>query len=176
MHQFDETARQGCPLFPAHPGLPQAKLNVALHIQPGKERGLLEKQDAIRAGASYRLTTGIDGASGGRFKPGDNAQQGRFAAAAGAEQANELSGSHIHTDRLQGLDSPGASGEYLADALDLQRDTARRRLLFPVALFHTFGITDCDLTKHVLYPSSRLVYTVKLALPALWPGDSRQSF
>src|SRR5579883_157330 len=173
MHQFDETARQACSLFAAHPGLPQAKLNIALHIQPGKECGLLEEQNAIRAGASYRLTTGIDGAGGSRFKPGDNAQQSRFAAAAGAEQANELSGGNIHTDRLQGLNSPGASGEYLADALDLQRDTAWRGLLFPVAMLHTFGITDGDLTKHVLYPSSWLVYTVKLALR---PGNSRQSF
>src|SRR4029077_14061703 len=72
--------------------LAQDVLYVLLDVEPGKQRMVLEHNAAIRPRALDRNAVEKHFAGVGLLEAGKNVEQGRFPAAARAEQGQELSG------------------------------------------------------------------------------------
>ena len=77
----------------------QPVFDVRLHVEPGKDRIVLEygagDRPAIAAGLDFDATCGRV------FKPGDDAQQRGFPATAGADQGEELAVADIEVDIVE---------------------------------------------------------------------------
>src|SRR5579871_307625 len=126
MDKFEEIARQSRALLAWRADLAQTKFNVTLHIQPGEECRLLEEQHAISAGAAHFLLVGPDGSGCRWLQPRDDAEQGRFTAAAGSKQANELTRSDIYINGTQRLNLSSAPAVDFTYPLDSEGDATLR--------------------------------------------------
>ena len=92
---------------------------VVQHGAPGEKQVLLVHV-ANRAGpANRRPTVEVDAASCWLLQTGDDVQQGALAAAAGADQADELACVHPQAHVLQHWKGPSINAERLRDALQL---------------------------------------------------------
>src|SRR5262249_15638768 len=77
--------------------------DVALDRVPGEERVLLEHHGAIGTGRSDQLAVDADFAAVGFGQTVDSIQEGRLAAAAGADDGNELAFEDGEVDAVQHL-------------------------------------------------------------------------
>ena len=68
----------------------EAEADVALHGEPGEDAALLEDEDAASVGAGDGFVVDADGSAGGGEEAGHGVEEGRFAAAGGADEADEL--------------------------------------------------------------------------------------
>ena len=87
-----------------HLGNLEAKGDVFLNIQVGKQRIFLkDRVDAALVGRQVGDVAALKehGAFRGIFKAADDAQRGRLAAAAGAQQSHKLLSAHIQVDVAQ---------------------------------------------------------------------------
>ena len=111
--QLDELQQLLDPLLALRLGhLAQAErqLDVALHVQPREQRGLLEHE--------RRVADALDGAGGGAVEAGDEVEQRGLAAARGPEEAHELAAAHGQRDVLEGRDRVTATREHLRHVVD----------------------------------------------------------
>src|SRR6266850_1698156 len=103
----------------------EAPADVAGHGAPGEKRELLEHHAAVRAGAVYLLAVHPDAAAAlGLDEAAEDVQEGALAAAARADDGDELALAHaepLDVEDLQRLTVPGID---LPDAGSLQRDCA----------------------------------------------------
>ena len=81
--------------------LAQAEADVVQHRQPGEQRVALEHHAAVGAGAVDALAVEQHLAGGRVVQPGDDAQQRALAAAAGAEDGDEVVLGHVQVGGLQ---------------------------------------------------------------------------
>src|SRR6218665_1205368 len=90
--------------------LAQAKADVLLDAQPGEQRVALKHHAALGARPPDRHAVEQHPAAAGLLQPRDDAQQGRFAAARGAQDGQEIVVPHRAIDRQQRLRAlaPGA--------------------------------------------------------------------
>ena len=106
-------------------GLPQAKLDITLDIEPREERGLLKEQHPVGAGATNGVRIRENGPGARGFEASDEAEQGRLAAAAGAKQADKLAGAHLKVERGERLDASPTGHKVLRDPGEAQGYAAR---------------------------------------------------
>ena len=95
----------------------EAEGDVVGHVHVTEEGVVLEDEADFSLAhvlAGYVLAVEQDLAAVGVFQPGDDAQQGGFAAAGGAQQGDELAGGHFEADVLQGVEA----AEVFVDVLD----------------------------------------------------------
>src|SRR5688572_27425334 len=111
---------------------PGSEQDIVPNAQPRKQRIGLEHHAAIRTRAIDRLSVEEYAPGAGGLQPGDNAKQGRLAAAGRAEQAQEVV---VFDAQIDALQRP-RRGECLGDAFDgelaqarLQANTRRLRAL-----------------------------------------------
>ena len=76
----------------------KSELDVPLHRKPGEYAALLEDEDAARIGSSDRFAVDADFAAGGGEEAADGAQQRRFTASRGADDAKEFALGHVEID------------------------------------------------------------------------------
>src|SRR5207248_10666584 len=89
--QLEVIPRLAVPLAARDAAHPQAELDVAQRAQPAVERVVaLEHHAAVGVGPDDRLAGDADVAGAHRLEARDHVQHGGLAAAAGAEQAEEL--------------------------------------------------------------------------------------
>ncbi len=99
----------------------EAELDVALHRQPGEQRVALEHHAALGRGAGDRPAVEGDDALGRLGEAGDQAQQGRLAAARGADDHRQLALGDRERDVLERGDRLApAPLEAHRDAVDLE--------------------------------------------------------
>ena len=91
--------------------LEQAEADVAFDREPGEHAALLKHEDAPRIGAVHRLAVDEDLAARRREEAGHDVQQRGFAAARGAEQADELAFAHFEADVVQHVDAAAVALE-----------------------------------------------------------------
>ena len=95
-----------------------AELDVLGHRQPGVEAVVLEHHGAVNAGAVNRLAAQQEVAAAVGFQPGHDAQQGRLAAAGGANKGDELVRLYLKVNVTQRLDGLVAGSKLLAHVAD----------------------------------------------------------
>src|SRR5262249_56725061 len=95
-HHGEETLRNSTALGLVHALLAQAVFHVLLDVQPGKQRIVLEHDAAVRPRALDGNAVEHDLAAVWLFKTGQNVQQRRLTAAAGAEQCQEFAYLDVH--------------------------------------------------------------------------------
>ena len=78
--------------------LEEAEADIAFDGEPGKDAALLEDEDAAGIGSGDYLAIDADLSAGGGEEAGHGAEQRRFAAAGGAEEADELSFGNFEVD------------------------------------------------------------------------------
>ena len=102
-------------LVDCYPAGFQAQLHVLLHGQPGHQREGLEDHRGLPVGAGQTAAAELHLAFRRGHEAGDAAQQGGLAAAAAAEQGDELSLGNVQVDVVEDRQRPAArSGERLA--------------------------------------------------------------
>ncbi len=106
-------------------GLPQAKLDITLDIEPREERGLLKKQHPVGAGATNGARISENGPGARGFEASDEAEQRRLAATAGAKQTDKLTGAHLKGERGERLDASPTGHKVLRDPSKAQGNAAR---------------------------------------------------
>src|SRR5262249_15787535 len=95
----------------------QPEAHVLPDRQPGKERGLLEDQAALRRRRLARIPERPDMALGGILQAGDEIEQGALAAARGPEEDHEFARLDVEVDLAQRLVCAScAGGPGLAEA------------------------------------------------------------
>src|SRR3989442_5535147 len=102
----------------------EAGLEVAANGEPGEKVWVLKHQTALGAGASDGLSADPELTRVGRVQAGDEAKEGGFAAAAGADQSDQFPGSDRKGNLVQGQDADrGVVGrrKILADPEDTER-------------------------------------------------------
>src|SRR5438128_4141117 len=124
MHQFYKATRPLPSFFCRQTDVTQAKLHVALDIQPGEKGGFLEEEYTIRAWTIYSLSISPNGPCTGLFQTRNNVEQCGFATAAGSQQADKLSSLYLQIHRSQGIDGAGTPGKRLAHVFDPQRNAS----------------------------------------------------
>ena len=97
----------------------QAQGHVAAHRAPGKQRGVLEDDDARGIGLGDGRAVLRHGTGRGRVQPGHQAQQRGLAAAAGAQQGDELARPHLQADLVEHLQRALSLAEPVADGLHI---------------------------------------------------------
>ena len=90
---FHLAARQVQPL--------QAQRDVALHAQPREQARFLKRHADVRRRQPGWFTVDQHLPGVVAFQPGQHAQQGGFAAAAGADDGDELAGGNVQVDAGQ---------------------------------------------------------------------------
>ena len=113
----------------ADPAAAQGRGDVALHVEPGQQPVVLEHDRAVGTRPLHR--TAVDPQLAGEIpvEPEDQPQQGRLAAARGADDAQELALPDRKVDVGQYLQGPAGDMEALGEAADLQRMTWHGRCL-----------------------------------------------
>jgi hypothetical protein len=94
--------------------LHRPEADILVHRHPGEEPVILEHHAAIGAGAGHRFSCHPQLAGGCGLETGDAAEQGRLAAAGGADEADELAPRDVEVDRRQRLDGVAGDLEALA--------------------------------------------------------------
>ena len=117
-HEPDEPVGDLLDLLARQLPLAGAETDVLSHRHPREQRIVLEYHAAVAAGAGHRLALHCDLAGGRLLETGDDAQQGRLAAARGADQADELAVADRQVDAGKGVDVAIADLEALGDAAD----------------------------------------------------------
>jgi hypothetical protein len=102
----------------------ECELDVLDGGAPREQRGFLEHE--------RDPTVGTHGARRGRVEPGDEVEQGRFAASGRADDADELAAVHGEGDVVEGDDAVVTAAEALDDVDDLDRRPGGSHLLPPV--------------------------------------------
>ncbi|MNN53057.1 hypothetical protein D3C81_1677900 [compost metagenome] len=93
----------------------QAQGDVLLHRQPGKQAVLLEYDAAFAADAGDRPSVYLDAAAEGPVEADQQAQQGRLAAAAGADDGDGFAFVDVQVEVADRLQLAAVHGEALAD-------------------------------------------------------------
>src|SRR5262249_27688717 len=100
-HQLQVAQRALAPLGLAHVPHAQPELDVLDRGEPAVERVVaLEDHTAVAAGAGDRAPLHQDLAAGGGLEAREHLEHGRLAAAARAEQAEELADLNVETEVL----------------------------------------------------------------------------
>ncbi|MNC27147.1 hypothetical protein D3C75_753100 [compost metagenome] len=94
--------------------------DVLLHRQPGKQPGLLENNPLLNAGAVNGLPVQQHRSLIALVQPGNNLQQGAFAAAAGADNGDDFPFPDIQGNILKRLDLALGRKEGLVQTLDVK--------------------------------------------------------
>ena len=79
----------------------EREFDIGGHRQPREERRLLEDEREVGGGGVRRTTVDREGAGGVRGEAGDEAEQRGFAAAAGADEGNEITGLRGEADAVE---------------------------------------------------------------------------
>ncbi len=98
----------------------QAEHHVAEHVEPGKQRRLLEHHQAMPARPLHQPAIGAHFSAIGRREPGDDIEQSGLAAAAGPNQTDELAGPHIEADVVERVHRGAWRAEPLGDMARLE--------------------------------------------------------
>ena len=106
-------------LFPGRPAV-QAEGHVLFHRQPGKEAVLLKDHPPIEPRTGDAAATQPHLSAVAVLQAGDDAQQGALAAAAGADDGDELPCPDLQVDLLQGGHLAGLDLEFLVEPGDDQ--------------------------------------------------------
>src|SRR3954471_364408 len=105
----------------------QRKFDVVFRRQPGKQAGFLEHHaDPVRVRLLDRSAADADRTRARVLQPGHHHEQGRLAAAAGADQHHEAAGLDVERDVCERDDILGRGLEGTADIADLDRAGAQR--------------------------------------------------
>jgi hypothetical protein len=120
MHQFKETPSLGRSLFARHPALPQSKLDVLLHIEPGEEGRFLKQEDALCTGLTHPASVNPDFAAAGCFQSSDDTKERGLATSTRSKQANEFARCHVQIYWTQSLDGLIAPSEDFTHVENLQ--------------------------------------------------------
>ena len=106
--------------------------DILRDVQMGKQRIALEHRidrPLLRREGGHILRADADAARRRRLEAGDEAKQGRLAAARGAQQGEELVVADRHADRLQRMNRGAALGEEgFGDLLHIDHRRSRRGL------------------------------------------------
>ena len=131
-------------LAATHPAGHQAEADIGLDVHPGKQAALLEHHRVLDRPAG-RLD--LDGAAGLAIQAGEDAQQGRLAATARADDAQELPRRDRQADVIDRDDPRLAGDELLVQRDDLDRGAAplREHSVLPAP-----GHVGWSGTRHVL--------------------------
>jgi hypothetical protein len=122
--RFERALCAGLALGPRHALEHHAEIDVLQHRVPGKQRILLEHEgDVVRHRPGDALAGNLDRAGGGRHQAADDVEQGRLAAAARPDQAEELAAPDVERGVAQGAHVMGVArlAELVRDALDPDR-------------------------------------------------------
>ena len=129
-HELDEVAgdRAAVAVSDRAPRDLEGQRHVAEHVPPREEARVLEHDAHLAAttGVAGAHAVDLDQAIGRLVDIGDEAEQGRLAAAGGPDDRDELAGRDGERDVLEGRERPAVEVEALGDALD-QDDRGRRR-------------------------------------------------
>src|SRR5882762_7147426 len=68
----------------------ESEEHISKNVEPGKESRFLKHNEPFAARSSYRFAVGQHAATVRFFKAGNNIEQRRFSAAAGADKTNEF--------------------------------------------------------------------------------------
>ena len=137
-HQVDRAQRPLGPLGRRHPPRLQADLHVLLHGQPGQQREGLEHHGGFPVGAGQPLAAEQHLAVGRRDQAGDAPQQGRLAAAAAAEQRDELALVDGQRDAVEHRHRAAVRpGERLAQRLDADQRPGHASAYFDSAMLYS---------------------------------------
>lgn len=116
----------------------QAELDISLRCAPGQQGVLLEDDAAVQAGTGDGFAVQQDLSTGGPGKAAEEIQQCRLAAAAGADQDDELARRYLQVDAVDGRELRG---------LSCARTSLRCRVLdledLPYALEHDLECGGC---------------------------------
>src|SRR2546421_1517368 len=99
MYQLNETPGFRRPFPGREASLAQAKLDIVLDVQPGKEGRFLEEQDTVSARSAHFTPVGPDGTPTGSFQSCDDAEQGGVATAARSKEADERACTDVSVKR-----------------------------------------------------------------------------
>ncbi len=100
--------------------LRQAKADVALDCQPGKDPAFLKDKDAALIGACHGFSIDRDGTAGGREKSSHCIQQRRFSASGGPDQADKFTIRDVEIDIFERSDALAVGMIDHAELLGLQ--------------------------------------------------------
>ena len=81
----------------------QAEADIFFYSQPWKQSRALEHHAAVRGWAGDFFVIYTQSTYSGGDEPGNQAQDGGFTAARGADQADELPAFHLQTDAAQSV-------------------------------------------------------------------------
>jgi hypothetical protein len=108
LHQRELAQRDGLALVLRHALHLEPERHVAERGTPGKQLGeILEHHAAVHAVAGDRLAVDADLARGRRNEARDDVEEGRLAAAARADDADEFGRRDIEAHRVDGVHAPG---------------------------------------------------------------------
>ncbi len=99
-----------------HVGLAEAEFDVLLDGEPGEERAVLEDKASVWAGALDLFPIDENFSPIRGLQSGDEVEEGRFAAARGADEHDQFAGLDGEVDVFKGLDAGFAGVEPLPDA------------------------------------------------------------
>src|SRR6185437_202467 len=154
-----------------HTARHQSEADILLDRHPGKEAAVLEHHRVLDPPAG---AVDQDGAGALLLEAGENAQQGRLAAARRPDDAEEFAGLDLQIDRLNRLDAPARGLEDFAQAGDLDlRSLARgfrRHDCLASAHFFTRGSAPSISTKQIRQAS--LPRLTQAWLVACWTSTS----
>jgi hypothetical protein len=107
-------------------GSVEAEDQIALQVEPGEERGLLEDEDARAPGLPHGLAVHAHLAPVGLLEARQHAEQRRLAAARRADHGDELAVAHREADVVEDGERAAPRRERLGEAAhrDLRSHTA----------------------------------------------------
>ena len=121
----DERLDDPIPLAAAEALRFESKGDVVTHAQPGKDALLLEDHRVQRPRAAP-VTSNLDAAAGLLLETGQHAQQGGFAAARWADDAQEFASLNVEIDAGQRFDAATLDRKRLAQATQAHFGAAAR--------------------------------------------------
>ena len=137
-HQVDRAQRPLSPPRGGHPPGLQPDLNVLLHGEPGEQRERLEHHRGVAVGAYQPLAAEENLALGRCDQAGDAPQQGGLAAAAAAEQRDELALIDVQRDAIQHRHRLAVrAGERLAQRLHADQRPGHASAYFDSAMLYS---------------------------------------
>src|SRR5207248_2594597 len=102
----------------------QTKEHVIEHVEPGKQRRLLEHHQPLSARPGHRFTIRENGSVVRFFQAGDNVQEGRFSAATHPDQTDKLTFRYAQAHAIEREHVTGGATKTFRDALN--QEFARR--------------------------------------------------